>query len=104
MAKRVRAKDILTGRAVSNEKFVRRMPILLFGGLLMMVYIAIGFRIQQRHSEMDKLNTQIKELRTVAVATSALKTELTRREKIEAMLKQNNIELVKPSTQPIIIK
>lgn len=104
MAKRVRAKDILTGRAVSNEQFVRRMPILLFAGLLMMVYIAIGFRIQARHNEMDRLNMQIKELRTVAVATSALRTELTRREKIEAMLKERNIPLVKPSTQPIVIK
>lgn len=102
--KKIRAKDLLTGRAVSNESFVKRMPVLLFAGLLMMIYIGIGFKIQERHRRMDQLSMQIKELRTISVATSALRTELTRREKIDQLLKQNNIELVKPSTQPIIIK
>lgn len=53
---------------------------------------------------MNELALQIKELRTVAVATSALRTEMTRREKIEEMLLKNNLSLVKPTTQPIILK
>lgn len=97
-------RSIFTGSAVANELFIKRLPVLLFGAGLMMFYIGIGFRVQERHTELDRLNTQIKELRTVAVATTALRMELTRRETIERLLREKSISLIPLPAQPIILK
>lgn len=94
----------MTGGVVANELFIKRLPVVVFGAALMMFYIAIGFSVQAKHSEMDKLSSEIKELKTVAVATSARRMEMTRRETIERLLKEKNIPLIPLPSQPIVIK
>lgn len=89
---------------MANEKFLHRLPILIFVALLTMVYIGLGFRVQQRHMDLDKLNAQIKELRTISVATTSLRTATTRRENIDTLLVKYNIPLIDNPNAPFVLK
>lgn len=96
--------SFISGKAVADEKFIKRLPVLLWGAMMMMIYIAIGFSAQEKHSQVEKLSMQIQELRTISVATSALRTEITRRANIIHRLQKHNINLEIPKQKPIIIK
>ena len=96
--------SFLSGQAVADEKFIKRLPVLLFAAMIMMIYIAIGFSSQEKHGKVEKLSMQIQELRTISVATSARRTEITRRDNIIKKLSEHNIELEMPKQKPITIK
>ena len=96
--------SFISGKAVANDNFIKRLPVLLWGAMMMMIYIAIGFSSQAKHSQVEKLSMQIQELRTISVATSALRTEITRRANIVEQLQTYNINLEIPKQKPILIK
>ncbi len=95
--------SFMSGKAVADEKFIKRLPVLLFAAIMMMVYIAIGFSSQEKHGLVEKLSMQIQELRTISVATSARRTEMTRRENIVKKLEEHNIQLEMSTQKPINI-
>ncbi len=69
----------------------------------MIVYIYVGFSVQRRHNHLENLNNELMELRTVAVTTSALRQQLTRRQNIEELLKKYNIKISQGTTPPKVI-
>lgn len=94
---------ILSGSVLTSEKFTKRLPILAFAGLLMLVYMAIGFGIQRRHNYQEQLTREITELRTVSVTTSAMRQQYTRQQHIEQLLIEHNITLHYNTTPPRVI-
>lgn len=82
-----------TGNVVANEGFIRRIPLLVYICVLMLLYMANGFRVQKRHTRADYLTTRIKELRTISYTTSAIKMSQSRQTEIEKRLKEMGIEL-----------
>ncbi len=91
---------IFTGSVLTNKKLVHRMPIFVVVAIIMLVYIAIGFTVQRRHTELDNLNDEITRLRTVSVTTSAHRQKVTRRREIDALLVKFNIPLRQLPTPP----
>lgn len=95
--------SILSGSVLTSERFTRRLPIVAFVGLLMLVYMTIGFAVQRRHNYLEKLTQEITELRTVSVTTSAIRQQYTRQQHIEELLVQMNISLHYSVTPPRVI-
>lgn len=94
---------IFSGSILSNERFFRRLPIIGFGCLLMLFYMAIGFTVQRRHNYLDQLGEKITELRTISITTSAVRQQLTRQSNIELIMERHGISLHVSSTPPRII-
>lgn len=89
----VRLGQFFTGGVLSQEEFTRRLPVMVYGVLLMLLYIANGFHIQHKHSELDRIADEIKQLKTEAVTASAVRMTLTRQSEIERLLREQNIPL-----------
>lgn len=94
---------IISGSVLTSERFTRRLPIVAFIGLLMLVYMAIGFAVQRRHNYLEKLTREITELRTVSVTTSAMRQQYTRQQHIEQLLVEMNIPLQYNVVPPRVI-
>ncbi len=101
--RKISAKSIFSGSVLSNERFIRRLPIVGFVGLLMIIYMAIGFTVQRKHNQIEKLTNEITKLRTISATTSAVRQQLTRQQNIEELIKKFNLQLILPTTPPHII-
>lgn len=93
----------LSGGILQDEKFVRRLPILAFAGLCMLVYMAIGFAVQKRYNYLEHLSDEISRLRTVSITTAAMRGEVTRQQNIEKALSEYGIQLENSTTAPVLI-
>lgn len=93
----------LSGGILQDEKFVRRLPILAFAGLCMLVYMAIGFAVQKRYNYLEHLSDEISRLRTVSITTAAMRGEVTRQQNIEKALTEQGIQLENSTTAPVLI-
>lgn len=82
---------------------MRRLPILAFAGLCMLVYMAIGFAVQKRYNYLEHLSDEISRLRTVSITTAAMRGEVTRQQNIEKALTEQGIQLENSTTAPVLI-
>lgn len=98
-----RVGGFLSGGILQDEKFVRRLPILAFTGLCMLVYMAIGFAVQKRYNYLERLTDQIAQLRTVSITTAAMRGQVTRQQNIELLLTKHGIALENNTTAPTLI-
>lgn len=100
----IRIGQFFTGSVLSQDEFTRRLPVLVYVVFLMLLYIANGFHIQHKHSELDRITDELKQLKTEAVTTSAVRMTLTRQSEIERLLKERNIPLTLEGTPPHTIE
>lgn len=98
--KKQKVGGFLSGGILQDEQFVRRLPIFAFGGLCMLVYMAIGFAVQRRYNYLERLTGEIAQLRTVSITTAAVRGEVTRQQHIEELLRARGIELLNSTTAP----
>lgn len=94
----------ISGKILTNEAFIRRLPVLAYVGLLMMLYMANSFSVQDKYNRMNDLNIEIKQLRTVSVTTSAVRMAQSRQSEVVKLLLQKNIPLENKGEIPKIIK
>lgn len=94
----------ISGNVLSNDDFIRRLPVLGYIGLLMLLYMANGFRVQAKYNRINQLSAQIKELRTTSVTTSAVRMSTSRQSQIEKLIKEHNIPLEYTTAPPKIIQ
>lgn len=100
----IRIGQFFTGGVLSQDEFTRRLPVLVYVVFLMLLYIANGFHIQHKHSELDRITDELKELKTQAVTSSAVRMTLTRQSEIERLLRERNIALSPDGAPPHIIE
>lgn len=87
------ARSISSGSILSNKNVVHRLPLLGVAALLIIIYMAIGFRVQKHHGYVDALIDDITRLKTVSVTTSAQRQRMTKRDNIEKLMQKNGIKL-----------
>ncbi|MCC8062213.1 MAG: ABC transporter permease [Rikenellaceae bacterium] len=100
----IRIGQFFTGSVLSHDEFTRRLPVLVYIVFLMLLYIANGFHIQHKHGELDRISDELKQLKTEAVTSSAVRMTLTRQSEIERLLEERGIPLVQDGTPPHIIE
>lgn len=100
----IRIGQFFTGGVLSQDEFTRRLPVIVYVVFLMLLYIANGFHIQHKHSELDRISDELKQLKTEAVTSSAVRMTLTRQSEIERLLRERNIPLRQGGTLLHVIK
>lgn len=100
----IRIGQFFTGGVLSQDEFTRRLPVIVYVVFLMLLYIANGFHIQHKHSELDRIADELKQLKTEAVTSSAVRMTLTRQSEIERLLRERNIPLRQGGTLLHVIK
>lgn len=95
--------SIISGSVLSSRVFVRRLPIVGFVCVLMIFYIALGFMVQKRQNELDKLTDEITRLRTISVTTSAMRQQMARHSNVERLLEEKSINMRVNPIPPRII-
>lgn len=95
--------SLISGSLLSSSMFIRRLPIVGFLCLLMIFYIGLGFMVQKRQNELDKLSNEIIRLRTISVTASALRQQMARQSNIEILLSESGIEMSVNPVPPRII-
>jgi len=80
--------DLLNGNILTRDSFLDHLPYLLFLAFLSLVYISNGFLAEQNIRNLNKVNTEIKELRSEYIT---IKSEL--------MYKSKQSELAKIITE-----
>lgn len=98
--RRIRIGQFFTGGVLSNDEFTRRLPVIVYIVFLMLLYIANGFHIQHKHNELDRIADELKQLKTRAVTSSAVRMTLTRQSEIERLLREHRIPLIQDNTSP----
>ncbi len=96
----LRIGQFFTGGILTQEEFTRRLPVIVYVVFLMLLYIANGFHIQHKHNELDRISEELKQLKTRAVTSSAVRMTLTRQSEIERLLREYRIPLVLDHTSP----
>lgn len=96
----LRIGQFFTGGILTQEEFTRRLPVIVYIVFLMLLYIANGFHIQHKHNELDRIAEELKQLKTRAVTSSAVRMTLTRQSEIERLLREHRIPLVLDHTSP----
>ena len=89
---------------MSQDEFTRRLPVIVYGVFLMLLYIANGFHLQHKHSELDRIADELKQLKTEAVTSSAVRMTLTRQSEIERLLRERGIPLVQDGAPAHVIE
>lgn len=100
----IRIGQFFTGGVLSQDEFTQRLPVIVYVVFLMLLYIANGFHVQHKHSELDRISDELKQLKTQAVTSSAVRMTLTRRSEIERLLRERNIPLSPDGVPPHIIE
>lgn len=89
--------DFLSGKFLAKEKVLVFLPYILFLGLLGIVYIANGYLAESAFMRMDKLNREVKDLRSEYIT---IKSELNYRSKQSSVAEMVEELGLKESVEP----
>jgi hypothetical protein len=62
---------VFSGTFLTNEKSLKHLPFLLFMALIAILYIANGYYADDKIREVNKINNQLKELRSEYISTKS---------------------------------
>lgn len=65
--------DLLNGNILTKESFLDHLPYILFLAILALTYIANGFLAEQNIRQLNRVNNELKELRSEYIT---IKSEL----------------------------
>ncbi len=94
--------SVFSGTFLTNQKSQRNMPFVVFLACIALLYIANGYYADDKIREVNKLNNQLKELRTEYIFT---KSELMFASKQSEVAKSaEKLGLKEPVVPPYIIQ
>ena len=94
----------MSGNILRHPQVRHKLPYALFIAFLMFLYIANGYNTQRLHRKHNKLNEEVKELRTKSLSLTEQRMTATRQSEILKELERRGIGLVESVTPPIIIE
>ena len=97
-----RIASIISGSILSDNELRKFYPYLIGFALLLLLYIANIFGLQRLYRTQQRLDAEIKELRTRSVELSATRMQHTQRSSIVRQAREQGLNL-KESTTPVKI-
>lgn len=85
--------SVVNGNIFTKEAVVRGMPFLLFLALLALVYISNGFLTEGNVREINKLNNEIKELRSEYITTKSDLMHHSKQSELVDLIKKKKLSL-----------
>lgn len=98
------AGQVLSGNILTRAEVRRYYPYIFFMALLMLLYIANGYHIQTLHRRYDRLNDQVKELRSRSLTLSSIRMSATRQSEIVREVERRGIPLHESLEPPKVIE
>ncbi len=96
-------KSVVSGSVLTNDKFVRRLPIFVVVAILALIYMYVGFTVHRKHEYLSKLKSEVVVLRTTSITTSAQRQALTRRDNIERLIQKYKLDITQSETPPNVV-
>ncbi len=98
------AGQVLSGNILTRAEARRYYPYIFFMALLMLLYIANGYHIQTLHRRYNRLNNQVKELRSKSLTLSSMRMTATRQSEIVREVERRGIPLHEALEPPKVIE
>lgn len=95
---------LFSGTFLSNDKTIKHLPFLLFLGALALFYIANGYWADDKIRQMNKISSQLKELRSEFITTKSDLMFISKQSEVAKSVEK--IGLKEPVTPPkkIVVK
>ncbi|MDR2916922.1 MAG: hypothetical protein LBV74_19185 [Tannerella sp.] len=98
--KRVSLMYILGGGILKEDFIVRHTKMIVLIVILLFFYISNRYACTIKIREIDRLQTQLKDVKFEALSISAKLTENTRPSQVEELVKRQGLDLEKAKTPP----
>ncbi len=98
--------SVVNGSVFTRESVIRSMPFLLFLASLALVYISNGFLTEGSVREINRLNNEIKELRSEYITTKSDLMHHSKQSELVELIKKKDLGLEESFEPPkkIVVK
>ena len=86
-------KSIIDGSLLTVKAFVRQIPFILFGVLLTLIYIANRYHAEKMIRDLERLKTEVKDLRAEEITTDSELMNLNRPSNVQALIEKRELGL-----------
>ncbi len=97
-------RGLLSGSFLRMPQVQRQLKYALIVAVFMLAYIALGYHTRQLNRRYDRLNDEVKELRTKSLSLNELRMTATRQSEIIRALREHGIELEESVVPPKIVE
>ncbi len=95
--------SILNGNLLTKTGIVRNMPFLLFITFLCLVYISNGFITESTVRKLNKIDSELKEMRAEFISTKSELMFKSKQSKLEELIEKKGMNLKISETPPFKI-
>ena len=93
-------KSIIDGSLLTFQSFIHQIPFILFGVLLSLGYIANRYHAEKVIRQIDKLKSEVKDLRAEEITTASELMNLNRPSNVQALVEKKELGLTFPDEPP----
>jgi len=95
-------KDFFSGKALEKQSIATLLPYVLYIGMLLVLYISNGYKVESSIREKDALEKELKDLRAEYITTKSELMFMSKQTEVEKLVAEQG--LFKGKNQPIVIK
>lgn len=96
-------RDVLDGSVLTRDSVVKQLPFIIYMMFIAILYIGNRYHAEKIIRESAKLQTQVKELRSEAIATASELMSISKQSEVSNLVKEKNLDLTESVEPPKII-
>lgn len=96
--------QVITGNILTRDSIVNQMPFVLYIALLMVIYIGYGYYGEKTIRELDKVDKQLKEIKSEYTTTSTKLEVLRQQSKVAEEINRMGLEESRVPPKKIVIE
>ncbi len=96
--------QIVTGNILTRDSIVNQMPYVLYLSLLMVIYIGYGYYGEKTIRELDKVDGQLKEIKSEYTTTSTKLEVLRQQSKVAEEINRMGLEESRVPPKKIVVE
>ena len=97
-------KGVIDGQFLTEEFVSKQLKLLVLIVVLIIVFISNSYSCMSKLSEIEALNTQLRDIKYENLVLSTQLTSGSRYSKVEELLEQKGINLASPENRVFVIK
>lgn len=102
--KKTSFKGVIDGSLLATESVTKQIPFVLFLTFWAIIYISNRYVAENLVRETKKVEAEIKELRSEAIATASTLMNVSKRSSVAKAVEERGLGLIEPNDPPYIIK
>lgn len=97
-------REFLNGEIFTRSFISNQLRFILFATFLAFCYIANHYKVESQLTELSKINSELKELRSMSVTTSSELMHISKQSQVLKRIKESGLDLEPLSEPPRILK